>query len=100
MSGLGARQSKKAPFKRCFYCAIRYGENKTPCLMCKRDYEIDIELKSRKVPIYTLITDQWTRMEAALQAKHCEFLPIDMTLEQIGDMAAEWYAESMKRARA
>lgn len=93
MSGLGKRQSPNAPFKRCYYCGIRYSEKRTPCLMCLRDYEIDMELKSKKVPTYTPITEQWVSMESALQAKKCEFLPVDLTLEEVGDMAAIAYAK-------
>lgn len=89
MSGLGNRQSKKAPFKRCAYCNIRYKETKTPCLMCLRDNEKDVELKNKKVDLYTPITEQWVNMESALQAQKCEFLPVDLTLEEIGDMEAE-----------
>ena len=86
-----------APFHACRRCIRQWNALHMVCKLCvaSEEYRERMAAKSlAAIPAYTPMTDetQWVDMEEALQAKKCEFLPVSLTLEQVGDMAAEGYA--------
>ena len=86
-----------APFLACRRCIRKWNALHVVCKLCiaNEDYRERMAAKSlAAIPTYTPMTadTQWVDMEDALQATHCEFLPVSLTLEQVGDMAAEWHA--------